>query len=165
MSNASTLSELPFGTGENMDPLPIPPHMTTPDASPDQLHVQNMMPATFIRIQDSDFPHPDEPTPSELNDSDQENIPPPIPAVSHCGPSICTLLGRTQASIPFTNDPAANHTIVSAITRVHNNVECGDEYIGQIEEIVRITCALRYRGTPSKDDEVAALVVQLNQIQ
>ena len=50
MSNASTLAELPFGTGENMDPLPIPPCTATPDASPDQLRIQNAMPTTFIGI-------------------------------------------------------------------------------------------------------------------
>ena len=70
MSNASTLTELPFGTGENMDPLPIPPCTTSPYAASDQLHIQNATPTTFVQIQDSDFPHPDEPTPSELNDSD-----------------------------------------------------------------------------------------------
>ena len=50
MSDASTLAELPFRTGENMDPLSIPPHTATPHAPSDQLRVQNMMPATFVRI-------------------------------------------------------------------------------------------------------------------
>ena len=81
MSDVSTLAKLPYGTEENTDPLPVPPHMATPDAPLDQLCVQNAMPATFVHIRDSDFPHPDEPTPSELNNSDQENIVPPIPAV------------------------------------------------------------------------------------
>ena len=165
MSDASTLAELPFGTGENMDPLPVPPCTTTPDASPSQLCIQNTTQATFICIGDSDFPHPDEPTPSELNDSDQENISPPISAVSHHGPSIRTPLSRTQVSIPFTEDPTTNQAIVSTITRVCNNVKCGDEYVGQIEEIIRITRTLRHRGTPSEDDEVAALVAQLDSIR
>ena len=47
------------------------------------------MPATFVRIRDNNFPHPDKPI-SELNDSDQENITPPVQAVSHSGPSIHT---------------------------------------------------------------------------
>ena len=38
-------------------------------------------------------------------------------------------------------------------------------YIGQIEEIVQIACALQHRGTPSENDKVAALVVWLNSIQ
>ena len=88
MSDASTLAELPFGTGENTDPLPVLPHTATPDASSNQLHIQNLTPNTFIRIRDSDFPHPNEPTPSELNDSNQENIAPPIPTVSHPGPPV-----------------------------------------------------------------------------
>ena len=136
MSDASTLAELPFGTGENTDPLPIPPCMTPPDASPDQLRILNATPATFVHIQDSNFPHPDEPTPSELNDSDQENIPPPVSAVSRGGPTIHMPLGRTQAAIPFTNDPATNQALLAAITRVRNNVNCGDMYVGEIEEIV-----------------------------
>ena len=116
MSDASTLAELPFGTGENTDPLPIPPRTTTPDASPDQLHIQNTMPTTFVRIRDSDFPHPNEPTPSELNNSDQENIPPPVPIIPCSGPTIRTPLGRTQASIPFTDDHATNQALLAAIT-------------------------------------------------
>ena len=76
MSDASTLTELPFGTGENTDPLPVPPCTTTSDASPDQLRVQNTTPTTFVCIRDTDFPHPKEPTPSELNNSDQENVAP-----------------------------------------------------------------------------------------
>ena len=135
MSDA-TLAKLPFKTEENTDPLPVPPHMITPNVSPDQLRIQNATPTTFVRIWDSNFPHPNEPTPSELNDSDQENIPPPVLAVSCHGPSIHTPLSRTQASIPFTDDPTTNHAIVSAITRVRNNVKCGDKYVGQIEEII-----------------------------
>ena len=126
MSNASTLTELPFGTRENTDPLPIPPRTATPDAPSDQLHIQNAMPATFVHIGDTDFPHPDEPTPSELNDSDQENVAPPVQAVSRPGPSICTPLRRTQADIPFTDDAATNQALLTAITRVCNNVNRGD---------------------------------------
>ena len=148
MSDASMLAELPIGTRENMDPLPIPPRTTTPDATPDQLHIQNETPATFIHIRDSDFPHPDEPTPSKLNDSNQENIPPPIPTVLCRGPTICTPLGRTQAAIPFTDDPSTNQALLATITRVRNNVDHGNTYINEIEEIVRIARALRHRGTP-----------------
>ena len=104
MSNASTLAELPFGAQENMDPLPIPPHTTTPDASSGQLRVQNATPATFIHIRDTDFPHPDEPTPSELNDSDQENIAPPVQAVSCPGPSICTCHGMVSEHLLYSYD-------------------------------------------------------------
>ena len=143
MSDASTLAELPFGTRENTDPLPIPPHTATPDAPSDQLRVQNATPTSFVHIRDSDFPHPDEPTPSELNDSDQENITPPVPTVPHSGPTISTPLGRTQAAIPFTDDPATNQALLAAITRVRNNVNHGDTYRGEIEEIVRIAWALR----------------------
>ena len=164
MSDASTLAELPFGAEENTDPLPIPPRTTTPDASSSQLRVQNPMPTSFVRIRDEDFPHPDEPTPSELNDSDQENIPPPIPEVPLRHPTIRAPLGRTQAAIPIMDDPATNQAILAAITRVRNTVHRGDAYISQIEEIVRIARALRHRGTPSKDDEAAALVAQLHQI-
>ena len=142
MSNASTLVELPFGSKENTSPLPIPPHTTTPDVSPSQLHIQNATPATFIHIRDNNFPHPDMPTPSELNDSDQENVAPSIQGISRHGPSIHTPLRRVQAAVPFTDDPGVNQAIVSAITRVHNNIDRGNTYIGEIEEIVRIARAL-----------------------
>ena len=165
MPNASTLTELPFGTRENMDPLPIPPRTTSPDVSPDQLRVQNATPATFIRILDSNFPHPNEPTPSEPNDSDQENILPPVQAISRPGPSIRMPLRRTQVAIPFMDDTATNQILLAAITRVRNNVDRGDTYVGEIEEIVRIARALRHRGTPSEDDKAVALVAQLHQIQ
>ena len=165
MSDASTLAELPFGVEENTDPLPIPPRTTTPNASLAQLHVQNPTPASFIRIRDKDFPHPDKPTPSELNNSDQKNIPPPVPEVPRCHPTIQAPLGRTQAAIPITDNPATNQAILTAITRVRNTVHRGDTYVSQIEEIVHIARTLRYRGTPSKDDEAAVLVAQLRQIQ
>ena len=80
MSDASTLAELPFGTGENTDPLPIPPCPATPNAPTDPIHAAITRPM-FYRVRDEDFPHPDEPTPSKLNDSDQENIPPPVPEI------------------------------------------------------------------------------------
>ena len=165
MSDASTLTKHHFRTGENMDPLPVPPRTTSPKASTSQLHVQNVTPTTFVCIQDEDFPHPDEPTPSELNDSNQENVPPPIPTVPCCGPTIHTPLGRTQAAIPFADDPATNQALLATITRVHNNVNRGNTYVREIEEIVCITCALRHQGTPNKDDEAAALVTQLHQIR
>ena len=154
MSDASTLTELPFGTGENTDPLPIPPRTTTSDASPDQLRIQNATPVTFIQIRETDFPHPDKPTPSELNDSDQENIAPSVQAISHPGPSIRTPLGRTQAAIPFTDNAATNQALLAAITRVCNNIDRGDTYVGEIEEIVRIARALRHQGTPSEDTKL-----------
>ena len=116
MSNASTLTELPFRTEENTNPLPIPPCTTTPDAPPAQLCVQNPMPASFVCVRDSDFPHPDEPTPSELNDSDQENILPPVPEVPHRHSTIRAPLGRTQAAIPLADDPTTNQAILTAIT-------------------------------------------------
>ena len=118
MSDASTLAELPFGVEENTDPLPIPPCTATPNASPAQLRVQNPTPTSFVRIRDEDFPHPDEPTPSELNDSDQENIPPPVPEVPRRHPTVCAPLGRTQAAIPLANYPTTNQAILAAITQV-----------------------------------------------
>ena len=116
MSDASTLAELPFGTEENTDPLPIPPCTTTPDVSSAQLRIQNPTPASFVRVRDDDFPHPDEPTPSELNDSDQENIPPPVPEVPRRCPTVRTPLGRTQADIPLSDNSTTNQAILAAIT-------------------------------------------------
>ena len=165
MSDASILTELPFRTEENTDPLPIPPCTATPDAPSAQLHVQNPMPTSFVCIQDSNFPHPDEPTPSELNNSDQENIPPLVPEAPRHHPTICAPLGRTQAAIPITDDATTNQAILTAITRVHNTIHHGATYISEIEEIIHITRTLRYQGTPSEDDEAAALVAQLHQIQ
>ena len=98
----------------------------------------------LVHIRDTDFPHPDEPTPSELNDSDQENIAPPVQAIPRTGPTIHTPLGRTQAAIPFSEDVATNQAILAAITRVHNTVDRGDTYIAGIEEIVRIARTLRH---------------------
>ena len=145
MSDASTLAELPFGTEENTNPLPIPPRTTSPDASSTQLRVQNPTPTSFVRIRDDDFPHPDEPTPSELNDSDQENIPPPVPEVPRRRPTVHAPLGRTQVAIPLADDPTTNQAILAAITHVRNTVHHGDTYVSQIEEIIRIARALRHR--------------------
>ena len=75
------------------------------------------------------------------------------------------IIGRTRHSIPFTDDVATNQALLAAITRVRNNVDRGDTYVAQIEEIVRIGRALRHRGTPSEDEEAAALVARLGQIQ
>ena len=162
MSDASTLAELPFRTEENTDPLPIPPRPTASDAPYDPIREAIIRP-TFYQLRDEDFSHPDEPT-SKLNDSDQENIPPPVQEVPRRRPAVHTPLGRTQAAIPITDDPTTNQAILAAITRVRNTVHHGDTYVGQIEEIVRIAHALRHRGSPSEDDEAAALVAQLHQI-
>ena len=90
--------------------------MSTPDApegsvrTPEQDTAVQERIAGFLRIcKDGStnvagirFPHPDEPAPSELNDSDQENVP-PTPTVPRLNPSIQALppLGRTRHSIPF----------------------------------------------------------------
>ena len=74
-------------------------------------------------------------------------------------------LGRTQAAIPLADDATTNQAILATITRVHNTIHHGDMYVSQIEEIIRIACTLRHRGTPSEDDEAAALIAQLVTIQ
>ena len=56
MSDASTLAKPPFRPEENMDPLPVPPCMTTSDASSNQLHVQNAMPTTTTQKDASGCP-------------------------------------------------------------------------------------------------------------
>ena len=116
MSDASALAELPFGAEENTNPLPIPPRTTTPDVPNDPIRAALVRP-TFYQVRDEDFPHPDEPA-SELNDSDQENIPPPVPEVPRRRPTVHTPLGRTQAAIPITDDATTNQAILAAITRV-----------------------------------------------
>ena len=68
-------------------------------------------------------------------------------------------------SIPFTDNVTTNQALLAAITRVRNNIDRGDTYIEQIEEIVRIGRALRHQGMPSEDDEVAAHVAHLSQIR
>ena len=91
---------------ENMDPLPVPPRTTTPDAPASSVRAAVSTPTTFYRVRDEDFPHPDEPTPSELNDSDQENmLLPVIPSTTHTSPPVrAEVLGRTQMSVPFSNN-------------------------------------------------------------
>ena len=124
-------------TVENTDPLPVPPCETTEDVTIPSVLVQ-VPPIRFVRIRDKDFPHPDEPTPSELNDSDQENVPPPvIPATPRTSsPVRAQILGRTHMSVPFSNDDAVNRALISALTRVRNNVNRGRTYQLEIEEIV-----------------------------
>ena len=68
-------------------------------------------------------------------------------------------------SVPFSNDDAVNRALVSALTRVRNNVDHGSTYQLEIEEIVRIGRALQYRGTPNNDEEAALLVAQLDNIR
>ena len=159
---------------ENTTPLPIPPRLTASDAPESSVCTTEQDTAIRERIagllqicEDGStnvagihFPHPDEPTPSELNDSNQENVPPPAPAISRPNPPIQTPppLGRTRHSIPFTDDVATNQALLTAITRVRNNIDRGDTYVKQIEEIVRIGRTLRHSGLPSEDDEAAALV-------
>ena len=163
---------------ENTTPLPIPPRSTATNVpkgsvrTPEQDAAIQERIRGFLRICEDGstniagirFPHPDEPTPGELNDSDQENIPPtvvrPNPPVQAPPP-----LGRTRHLIQFTDDVATNQAILAAITRVRNTVDHGDTYVAQIEEIVRIGRALQHQGTPSEDEEAAALIAQLNQIR
>ena len=164
MSDVSNLIKLPFGGEENSTPLPIPPCTITPDVTQGQLCIQNQTPS-ILCIQDdrttnvagSNFPHPDDQTPSKLNDSNQENIAPPVPTVPHTHTPVRPL-GRTSASISFTDDPTMNQAILVAITRVWNTVHHNEEYVGNIEEIICIARALQHSGSPSKDDEMAALV-------
>ena len=163
MSDASHSTELSPTIRENTSPLPIPSCEAATDVATGPVCVQ-IPPICFVRIRDEDFPHPNEPT-SEPNDSDQENTAPPVQEVQ----SPCPLFqGHTRAPlalIPFTDDVAANTTIVQAITRVRNNIDCGDSYVTQIEEVIRIARALQHRGTPSEDDKAAALIAQLNSIR
>ena len=70
-------------------------------------------------------------------------------------------------SVPFSNDDAVNRALVSALTRVRNNVNHHNPnrshtYQLKIEEIVRISRALQYRGTPNDDKEAAFLIAQLD---
>ena len=152
MSDASHSTEHSTLVTENMTPLPIPPHKATTDVPTGPVRMPISTPTTFYCVRDEDFPHPDEPTPSELNDSDQENVPPPVisPAICASSPTQAEPLGRIRASIPFTNNKAANQALLSALTRVRNNVDHGCMYQLQIEEIVRIGRALQYRRTPVK---------------
>ena len=77
MSDATHSSDHATTVEENQDPLPVPPRTTTSDAPTSPVRAAVSTPTTFYRVRDEDFPHPDEPTPSKLNDSDQENMPPP----------------------------------------------------------------------------------------
>ena len=111
MSDASHSTDHTTAVEENTTPLPIPPRLTTPDAASSSVCMQEQDTAIqehiggFLRIcKDGTtniggirFPHPDEPTPSELNDSDQENVPPPIvpPATRTSSPIQAKPLGRT----------------------------------------------------------------------
>ena len=152
---------------ENTDPLPIPPCTATPNAPTSPVRTAISTPTTFYHIRDEDFPHPDEPTPSELNDLDQENVPPPaVSSANRTGsPVRAQVLGRTQMSVLFSNDNAVNRALVSALTRVRNNVDRGSTYQLKIEEIIRIGRALQYRGTPNDDEEAVLLVAQLDNIR
>ena len=118
MSDAAHSSDHTTAVKENTDPLPIPPRTITPNAPTSPVRVAVSTPTTFYRVRDEDFPHPYEPTPSELNDSDQENVPPPvIPSTTRTSPPVqAEVLGRTQMSIPFSNDDAINRALVSALT-------------------------------------------------
>ena len=167
MSDVAHSSDHTTAVEENMNPLPVPPRMVTPDAPTSSARAAVSTPTTFYRVRDEDFPHPDEPTSSELNDSDQENVPPPvIPSTTHTSPPVqAEALGRTRVSIPFTNEDSVNRALVSALTRVQNNIDRGNMYQLKIEEIVRIGRALQYRGTPSDDEEAALLVAQLDNIR
>ena len=68
-------------------------------------------------------------------------------------------------SIPFSSDDSINQALVSALTRVRNNVDRGNMYQLKIEEIVRIGRALQFCGTPNDDEEAALLVAQLDNIR
>ena len=167
MSDASHSSNHATVIKENTDPLPVPPHPATSDVPTSSVHTAVSTPTTFYRVRDEDFPHPDKPTPSELNDSDQENVPPPVvPTTTRASPPIqARVLGRTQMSIPFSNDDAVNRALAPALTRVQNNVDNGNMYQLEIEEIIRIGQALQYRGTPNDDEEATLLVAQLDNIR
>ena len=180
MSDASHSTDHATAVEENTTPLPIPPRSVTPDATSSSVHTQEQDAtiqeriAGFLRICEDGstnvagirFPHPDKPTPSELNDSDQENIPPSTPpATRTSSPVWAEALGRTRASIPFTNDESINQALLSALTRVRNNINRGSTYQLQIEEIIRIGRALQYHVTPSNDEEAALLVAQLDNIR
>ena len=169
MSDASHSTNYATVVEENTDPLPVPPRTTTPDASASPVRAVVSTPTTFYRVRDEDFPHPDEPTPSELNDSDQENVPPPAIPSTACtsSPVRAQVLGRTHMSIPFSNDDSVNRALVLALTRVRNNVDrgSGSTYQLEVEEIVRIGRAMQYRGTPKDDEEAALLVAQLDNIR
>ena len=126
---------------ENTTPLPIPPHQAAADVTTGPVLVQ-ILPTWFVQIRDEDFPHPDEPTPSELNNSNQENIAPSVPEVPSPHPTFQAHARAPLMLIPFTDNGAANSAIVQAITRVHNNIDRSDSYVAQIEEVIWITRTL-----------------------
>ena len=70
-------------------------------------------------------------------------------------------------SVPFSNDDTVNRALVSALTRVRNNVDrgSGSTYQLEVEEIVRISRAMQYRGSPNDNEEAALLVAQLDNIR
>ena len=170
MSNALNSLHGTSVHGENTDPLPIPPCSSTPVPVQDQLCIQNWT-LSILRIANKGttniagitFPQPDDPSDDEHNDSNQENIAPPISEVPHTSPPVHPL-GRMCVAVPFTDDIGTNQAIIAAITRVHNTVDHDESYIGNIEEIIRIACTLCHCGLPSEDDKAAALVARLNQI-
>ena len=111
MSDASHSTDHATTVEENTAPLPIPPRSATPDATLSSVRTQEQdstiqeRVAGFLRICEDGstnvagihFPHPDEPTPSELNDSNQENIPPPAPPATRTSPPVqAEALGRTR---------------------------------------------------------------------
>ena len=113
MSDATHSPEHAAVVEENTNPLLIPPRTTPPNAPISSVRTLEQDAAIqehfagFLRICEDGstnvagirFPHPDEPTPSELNDSNQENIP-PAPTVPHPNPPVQTPspLGRTRHS-------------------------------------------------------------------
>ena len=84
MSDVTHSSDHTAAVEENTHPLPVPPRTVTPDAPTSSVHTVVSTPTTFYQVRDEDFPHPDEPTPSELNDSDQENVPLPVIPSTTC---------------------------------------------------------------------------------
>ena len=180
MSNASHSTNISTTIEENTAPLPIPPREVATDVPSGPVHLQEQDTtiqeriAGFLQVCEDGstniasihFPHPNEPTSGELNDSDQENIPPSVPTTIHTSPPVqVELLSRMRAAVPFSDHIDSNNALLGAITRVQNNVNRGDTYITQIEEIVQISRALRHRGSPSEDKEAAALVAQLHSIR
>ena len=89
--------------------------------------------------------HPDEPSNSKLNNSDHKNITPPIQETNHPNPQVQPL-GRVCVSVPLSDDPNINHTVILAITQVCNTIHHNEEYVGNIKEIVQITRVLQSRG-------------------
>ena len=116
MSDVAYSSDHTATIEENTDPLRIPPRTITSDAPTSSVRTAVSTPTTFYHVRDEDFPHLDEPTPSKLNDLDQENVPPPVipPAERASSPVRVEPLGRTRASIPFTSDEAVNRCNATA---------------------------------------------------